>query len=490
MKDQFLRIACAIAAFSGAAAARTAHADTFLLEAENAATVSNPLLIKDAFTGSATPASLGRYVEVQAGQNNKTGAQPAIDPVTGKVPGQACYGIFFAQPGDYRIYGRVIAPTDGDDSFWVRVVRTGNEPWINWNTISLGSSWHWDSVHLNNSTTPILFHFEENDAAELCIAAREDGTRLDSLVVTNDPAINPITATTPIVADSPFNGQLLPELEVLPGKNSLFLQWTAVPGATTYTVKNRIPDLNNGENCFNANPANFTAVVALANGFTFVDTNATRGAGSCYLVTATGGATTITSFIIDAIRVSTFFRVSESSVFSPLVPPLAEFGSITRTHPSTGVLERTEPEGIGSLASVPKQLDVNAITHSNARWDFQLAEATTLRFWGLNTFFDPGTDSFWVRMDRGAWFKWNGWQEDPTSGCSKSVVRDSDGEFLRNGGGWVPVWDGDNPSAPKKTFALGIGTHTLELAFREPAAGMDRIAFKSETNNSPGGCFD
>jgi hypothetical protein len=90
MKSQLLRIASAMAVLSGAAAARTAHADTFLLEAENAATLTSPLLIKDAFSGNATPASLGRYIEVEAGQNNKTGAQPSVDPVTGKVPGQVC----------------------------------------------------------------------------------------------------------------------------------------------------------------------------------------------------------------------------------------------------------------------------------------------------------------------------------------------------------------------------------------------------------------
>lgn len=489
MKLQSLCIACMTAALS-IAAVRTAHADTFLLEAERAGTLTSPLLIKDAFTGNATPASLGRYIEVEAGQNNKAGAQPAVDSFTGQVPGQVCYGIFFAQAGDYRIYGRVIAPTDGDDSFWVRVTRTDpNVPWINWNTISLGSSWHWDSIHLNNSTTPILFHFEANDAANLCIAAREDGTKLDSLLVTNDPAINPITATHPIVVNSPFNGQTLPELEVLPGTNQLFLQWTAVPGATSYAVKNKIPNINNGENCFNADPATFTTISSNPSGFTFADTSSTRGAGSCYLVTATGGGSTITSFIADAQRATSLFVVQESSVFT-LTPPLEVADVIRRTNPSTGVLEATEPEGLGSQPNVPKQLDINAIPRANARWDFQLPESKTVRIWGLNTFFDPGTDSFYVRMDRGAWFKWNGWKEDPSSGCSKEVFRDSDGEVLRNGGGWVPVWDGDGPSAPRKTFNLGAGTHTLELAYREPAAGMDRIAILSDLNFSPGGCFD
>src|SRR5262249_43896615 len=157
------------------------------------------------------------------------------------------------------------------DSFWVRVIRTDtNVPWTNWNTISLGSSWHWDSIHLNNSTTPILFHFEAQEAASLCIAAREDGAKLDSLLVTNDPAVNPITATKPIVADSPFDGQRLPELSLLPGKSTLFFQWTAIPGAASYTVKNKIPNLDLGENCFNADASTFTALKSnITNGFTF-----------------------------------------------------------------------------------------------------------------------------------------------------------------------------------------------------------------------------
>jgi hypothetical protein len=308
--------------------------------------------------------------------------------------------------------------------------------------------------------------------------------------VTSDPAANPITATRPLDMDSPFNGQRLPELNILAGKTTLFLEWTAVPGATSYTVKNKIPDFNAGESCFNADPATFTTVRSgITNGFTFADTSSTRGAGSCYLVTATGGGSTLTSPIVDASRRASIFMVRESSVFT-VSPPLEFLSTIRRTNPQTGVLENVEVEGLGSQPTVPKQLDGSAITRGFARWDFQLPETATLRIWGLNTFFDSGTDSFWVRMDRGAWFKWNGWKEDPTSGCSKDVVRDSDGLFLRNGGGWVPVWEGDGPSAPKKTFTLGTGTHTLELAFREPAAGMDRVALKSELDDSPGGCFD
>jgi hypothetical protein len=465
-----------------AAASGAAHADTFVIEAESAHTITNPLLIKDAFAGTAAPASSGRFIEVQAGRNNKVGATPAVDPVTNEVPGQACYSMFFFETGIYRIYGRVIAANDGDDSFWVRI---DNNPWINWNTIKLGSSWHWDSLHLNNSTTPLTFAFNEQDVHTICVAYREDGAKLDSLLITSDATINPATATQPLQPGPENRGATLPELTLLSGKSTIFAQWTAVPGATSYTLKS-----SQAGDCF-SDLTSFTTVRSnITNGFTFADTDSQRVAGSCYLVEATGGGTTVRSNVNSAGVEGTFFEVNESSVFS-VTAPLEFVGSIERTNPRTGQLEFLEVGGLASQPSVPKQLDRAAITRGFARWDFQLAQRTDIQVWGLNTFFDSGTDSFWVRMDRGPWLKWNGWRVDgATNTCTRDVFIDNEPSG-RLGGGWIPLWDGDSPSAPRKIFTgLAAGTHTLELAFREPAAGMDRVVITSDINQMPGGCFD
>jgi hypothetical protein len=465
-----------------AVASGSARADTLLIEAESAATITNPLLIKDAFAGSAAPASSGRFLEVQAGKNNKVGSAPAVDPVTNQVPGQACYTLFFFETGIYRIYGRVIAANDGDDSFWVRI---DNNPWINWNTIALGSNWHWDSLHLNNSTTPLTFAFNEQDVHTICVAYREDGAKLDSLLITSDATINPATATQPLQASPENRGEVLPELTLLEGRSTIFAQWTAVPGATSYTLKS-----SQAVDCF-TNLTTFTTVRSnITNDFTFADTNSQRIAGSCYLVEATGGGTTVRSNVNSAGVQSTFFDVNESSVFS-VNAPLEFVGSIDRVNPSTGKLENLEVNGLASQPSVPKQLDPAAITRGFARWDFQLAQRTDIQVWGLNTFFDSGTDSFWVRMDRGPWLKWNGWRVNGgTNSCTRDVFIDNEPSG-RLGGGWIPLWDGDSPSAPRKIFTgLAAGTHTLELAFREPAAGMDRVVITSDINQMPGGCFD
>ena len=59
------------------------------------------------------------------------------------------------------------------------------------------------------------------------------------------------------------------------------------------------------------------------------------------------------------------------------------------------------------------------------------------------------TDSFWVRMDSGAWIKWNGIKD----GCND--VRNSDQ------GNKVVVFD------------LAPGSHRLEIAYREGGAVLN-----------------
>jgi hypothetical protein len=470
MRIQLLGAACVAAQLAIVAAAGSASADTYLIEAEEANSLTEPLLTKDAFAGTTTPASAGRYLEVQAGKNNNaSNTTPTVDPITGEVPGQACYSLFFFQTGTYKIFGRVIAPTTADDSFWVRV---DSGAWINWNTITLGSAWHWDSVHGNNSMTPLTFAFNEQSVHLLCVAYREDGAKLDALLVTSDSTINPLTATRPALA---------PQVGLVGGKSTILLEWTAVPGATSYAIKRSTSGM-----CF-TDPTTFSTIKSgITNGLTFADTGRQLNTQYCYKVTATGGGASLESDVTSASVSTNFQLVNETDVFT-LTTPLAFVDSLTKVNAATGVSERVEVEGLGSQPTVAKQLDATAIARGIARYDFQLPETMSLRLWGLVSFFDDASDSFWVRMDRGPWIKWNGWHVAAGNSCSRTV--DPGG---RLGGGWVPIYDGDNSNtAVKKVFtSLAAGTHSLELALREPAAGMDRIFIGSDLNAMPGGCFD
>jgi hypothetical protein len=66
-------------------------------------------------------------------------------------------------------------------------------------------------------------------------------------------------------------------------------------------------------------------------------------------------------------------------------------------------------------------------------------------------------DSFWVRMDGGAWVMWNNW--------------------------WTTAWTWRQfPN----TFTLGAGSHTLTFAFREDGARLDKINLTTSTTAPTG----
>jgi hypothetical protein len=125
-----------------------------------------------------TAASAGQYVVV-TGQSTQT---------TASSTGSTTIPFTVSSAGTYKIWGRVIAPTDKDDSYWVRV---DGGSWVNWNEIPLGTSWHWDDVHDNaNSNTPVTVSLAAG-AHTVTFAYREDGTQLDRVLITSDPALVP-----------------------------------------------------------------------------------------------------------------------------------------------------------------------------------------------------------------------------------------------------------------------------------------------------------
>jgi hypothetical protein len=90
-----------------------------------------------------------------------------------------------------------------------------------------------------------------------------------------------------------------------------------------------------------------------------------------------------------------------------------------------------------------------------ALYDFDVSAADTFYVWGRVLATDGNHDSFWVRMDGGDWIRWNG---------------------LRTGGTWrwQRVHD-SNRDGRMVSFELGEGRHTLEVAYREEEAKLDKL---------------
>ena len=119
-------------------------------------------------------ASAGQYIAVASGNNSL-----ASPPSNGVV----YYPFTITTAGAYRVLGRVIAPTDSDDSFWIRM-DDGN--WIKWNEIAQGADWHWDELHNADRANAVVTFNLSATTHTLAVAYREDGTRLDRLLITND----------------------------------------------------------------------------------------------------------------------------------------------------------------------------------------------------------------------------------------------------------------------------------------------------------------
>jgi hypothetical protein len=343
-----------------------AKADTVWVEAEMVRDVgdgliTSPLLVKD------DPlASLGSYITVAAGNNSKTSAPAQEGIVT--LP------FFVGNNGSYRIWGRVIAPDADSDSFWVRIV--GKTGWIRWNDIPLGNAWHWALVVADGSSSPTSVSLAAGDY-QLQVAYREDGARLDALVVTSDSSFNP--GATPTAAPSP------PQLvEALGTDLTAAVQWNVVAGAKSYIVERGDFDVE-------------FVPVATTTGHRYAEARQI-GAG-CYRVRAVGllgtsapsGERCANTFdgrrSIDLFSITSPMRLN--SDFSVSVAP-----------------------GNNSKTAAP--------THGRVRRDFQLAGPLMLKVWADVTAPDDGSDSFWVRIDEGKWINWN----NIRSGCA--VVSNSD----------------------------------------------------------------
>jgi hypothetical protein len=129
----------------------------------------------------------------------------------------------------------------------------------------------------------------------------------------------------------------------------------------------------------------------------------------------------------------------------------------------------------GDVAVAPGHNSLSAPPSAGSvRWDFRLGSPMTMRFWAIIQAPNKDSDSFWVRVDNGDWIKWNNLEpQDPDASCTWDVLHDSD----------------DHDRFVK--LSLGVGSHTIEVAYREEGASLDRLLVTDDlsTSSAPG-CFD
>jgi hypothetical protein len=424
-------------------AARSARAELVFFEAESVrsrvrGTITSPMLIKDDPTASG-----GSYITV-ATPNESPSNAPAST-----VEGVAKYTFSVGATGTYRIWARVSAPSNGDDSFWVRMGDSG--PWIRWNGMALGTAYHWVLVAADPPASPATFNLVADGTYELQIAYREDGARLDALYITNDTGFNPTAAlTAPPLPPKMHDG--------VSGGGSAKVSWSAVPGAVSYTLERRSSGCSFNEQTQCCEPDEPYQVIATGlTGHKYTTT--TSGEFRVTAVAPTGSSFHPVPQGPDNCRpydpstgsadAQAFHWRAQVPVLS-VTPPMAfnEGGSVLA------------PAGMESLNAVP--------AHGRARMDFELAAPATMRMWAEIVAPNADQDSFWVRWDDGVWIKWNNLND-----------------FCHT------LHDSSKAGEPIVKTPLLAGSHRIEWAWREGGAELyDNIILLEDSPAQGEQCSD
>jgi len=424
---------------SGAARANTIQFEAESIRDRTRGTITSPMLIKDD-----PAASGGSYIAVADGTNSDSFTPDST------TEGVVKYTFSVSDTGTYRVWARVSAATNADDSFWVRMGNSGS--WIRFNGWTLGSAYHWVLVANDPPAAPSTFALTANVDNELQVAYREDGTRLDAIYITNDTSFNPNAAITgppalPIIQSSP-------SLEAGGGGTTTKIAWSDVRGATSYKIEQ-----TDGQCHFNS------VTECCEDAYQLVATTTTHkfvNGGGKYRVTAVGPTgesvhpvpTAENCFVddpsVDFVQAGTFhWRTQVPFGISGVTSPMQFF-----TDGGVGA-----PAGNESLNSVP--------AHGRARMDFELTAPVVMRMWAEITAPNPDQDSFWVRFDDGAWIKWNN-----LAFCST-------------------LYDSGQSGSPIVRQSLGVGSHRLEFAWREGGARLaDNIILLEDSPNQGEQCSD
>jgi arylsulfatase A-like enzyme len=142
------------------------------LEAEDADTIISPLEV-----ASGEDASKGYYLHTPNGTGNHYTPAPVM----------ATYSVTVSQPDIYIMWGQVMVTDRRDNSFFMQV---DDGPDFLWE-IEPGKNWHWDKINDHtNKLDPVMFYLTSG-IHTIKIKMREDGTKLDRMLLTNDQTFIP-----------------------------------------------------------------------------------------------------------------------------------------------------------------------------------------------------------------------------------------------------------------------------------------------------------
>jgi hypothetical protein len=193
---------------------------TITLEAETGS-LTAPMVVQSGATASG-----GQFVEVPNGTGDN------FNDITNGGPGQVNLPINIPQSGTYALWARTIAPTGTSDSFYV----TRNGTLISEWTVPSSTAWKWNKIANASLSVGVV---------NLAFRQREDGTKLDQVLLTTDLNFVPGSGNqSPVVNAGPDQTVTLPNSVSLNGTvtddglpnppAAVTTTWSKISGPGTY----------------------------------------------------------------------------------------------------------------------------------------------------------------------------------------------------------------------------------------------------------------
>ena len=482
--------------------------DTYLFVEVEKGTLTPPMAVY-----SDASASGGHFVYVA----DQAGHDP---PESG--PGAVTLTFDLDVDGAYVVWGRVRSPNDGDNSFFVSM--DGREELI-WDVpgpdwMDVARNWTWDPVssrdpESNRVADPIVFHLDAG-AHVLRVRNREDGTRLDAVIVTSDLSYVPTGAAprTPprepayvwIQAeagqlsdgmrtgddglasggsfvslpdgdgnDAPDGGRASATYHFSVEHSDRYVAWARVQAPAANDNSFFVSLDGDDEVVWHAPGPDADAVahawtwarVRMRDGDDLDDSDASMlqpGSHSIRFRAREDGT------MLDALL------ITNDDTFRPrgagVVPP-ARSVFVWREAEDARI---TEPMRIdshdgasgGRFILTDDARSRNAPPHDGvATYRLEVPEGGTYLLWGRVHIENQNADSFWIRMNGARWIRWNG-------------IPAADRWH------WSELHDSDEGNAPLR-FDLEPGSHTLEISYREPSSKLDRLLLTNDATYVPVG---
>ena len=385
----------------------------FALEAECA------LVGGEWIVGQAATASNGRFAHAPT---RRSVDNPPADLADNRIR----FVLDGAAAGSYRLHVRAYTERRDGDSFWVRV---NGDNWIKWNELNCARAFSWDSL-----STRLDLAAGRNT---LDLAFREGRAQLDKVFLSRDGDRPtdfgpPATNCTTTINQAPV---AISSASAIRGSAPLSVTLDA---RQSYDSDGTLTTFNwswAGGSAVGPNPTVVLPAGSYAIELTVADDMGATGSTQLGIeVSDNQGSNATAPFAFEA----------------ECTPRDRQWQPLNRADATNGkfiTYTGCRCDGAPGPGSSDRYLD----------YDFELAQADTLSVFLRLDAPDVNRNSFWVRVNGGAWLKF--WKEADGSA------------LLTSGFEWRQLTDDARPV----TFALAAGRHRVTIAPREPGTLLDKV---------------